>query len=439
MAASSPDQYTRRRHATTIRDEAVTERRWAFGVLWAGQAVSQLGDYVALFAIPYFVFTFSDDPLDFGLVQGGQDLPLIFIGLFSGVLLDRWSRRGWLVWGNLTLALVFVALALVADGRLPNGLWVLVATSFVVGAVTTALASALYAYVPHVVASERLAPANARLSVTGQIAFVVGPVLGGVLVERFGFLVAFGFNAATFLVAGAAAAVLPRDVRPRRSPDGAGMVAEAVEGLAFIWRDVRLRLASFGAATSNLVSAFMVAVLPLLAANLFASGEPFEMSVIYGAFGVGGVVGALTGGLAAGRIGLGRVFTIGLLVWGLGFATTTWLGTRSAVLVLFAVTGFGLPWVQIAFSTLRQKVTPEPMLGRVMAGTTVAVNLAYPVGAVGLTAVATVVGEIPTSRIVPLALVAVALVLGAGPLGRVGTDPAPDATVAAPEGTATTE
>jgi hypothetical protein len=79
------------------------------------------------------------------------------------------------------------------------------------------------------------------------------------------------------------------------------------------------------------------------------------------------------------------------------------------------------------------------MLGRVMAGTTVAVNLAYPVGAVGLTAVATVVGEVPTSRVVPLVLVAVALILGAGPLGRVGTDPAPDATVAAPGGTATAE
>lgn len=414
-----------------------TGRRGAFGLLWAGQAVSQLGDYVALFAIPYFVFTMSDNPLDFGLVHAGQDLPLILFGLFSGVLIDRWSRRSWLMWANLVQASIFVALALVAEGRLPGGLWVLVATAFVLGAMTTALQSALYAYVPWIVPSDRLATANSRLSVTGQVAFIVGPVLGGFLVERFGFLVAFGFNAATFVVGAVTAALLPRDRRPGRPPDAAGLLAEALEGMRFIWRDVRLRLASVGAAASNVVSAFMVAILPLLAANQFASDEALEMSVIYGAFGVGGVVGALTGGWAVARLGLGRMFIIGLVVWGAGFATTTYLTSRPAVLVLFALTGFGLPWVQIAFSTLRQKVTPEPMLGRVMAGTRAVVNAAYPIGAVGLTAVATVVGEVPTSRVVPLLLVAVAIGLAVGPLARVGADPAPVATVAAPDEAAT--
>jgi MFS family permease len=400
-------------------------RSGAFGLLWTGQAVSQLGDYVALFAIPYFVFTISQDPLDFGLVHAGQDIPLILFGLFSGVLLDRWSRRAWLFWGNVVQVLVFSALALVADGVLPGGLWVLVATAFVVGAMTTALQSALFAYVPSIVGSDALSRANSRLSVTGQAAFIVGPVLGGFLVERFGFLVAFGFDALTFAFAAVTVAFLPRDRRPARAPTASGLVSEAVDGMRFIWNDRRLRLASLGAAASNVVSAFMVAILPLLAANQFASEAALEMSVIYGAFGVGGVVGALTGGLATDRLGLGRVFVVGLLVWGAGFAATTYLSTRLAVLVLFAVTGFGLPWVQIAFSTLRQKVTPEPMLGRVMAGTRAAVNAAYPIGAIGLTAVAAVVGEVPTSRVVPLMLVGVAIWLGFTALGSVGPDPRP--------------
>ncbi len=404
----------------------IGERRaGAFGLLWAGQAVSQLGDYVALFAIPYFVFTISQNPLDFGLVHAGQDIPLILFGLFSGVLLDRWSRRGWLFWGNIVQIGVFTALALVADGILPGGLWVLVGTAFVVGAMTTALQSALFAYVPSIVPSDELATANSRLSVTGQAAFIVGPVLGGFLVERFGFLVAFGFDALTFAFAAVTVLFLPKDARRVRPTDASGLLGEAMEGLRFIWDDVRLRLASVGAAASNVVSAFMVAILPLLAANQFGSEDALAMSVIYGAFGVGGVVGALTGGMATSRLGLGRVFVIGLVVWGLGFASTTYLETRLGVLVLFAVTGFGLPWVQIAFSTLRQKVTPEPMLGRVMAGTRAAVNAAYPIGAIGLTAVASVVGELPTSRVVPLALVAVAGWLAFTSLGSLGPDPRP--------------
>ena len=407
-----------------------------FALLWAGQAISQLGDYVALFAIPYFVFTLSQDPLDFGLVHAGQDLPLIIFGLFSGVLLDRWSRRGWLLWANMVQAVVFVVLALVAEGVLPGGLWVLVLMAFVVGAMTTALQSALYAYVPSIVAGDGLAKANARLSVTGQAAFIVGPVLGGLLVEQWGFLVAFGFNAITVLVAAVTALFLPTDARTEAPTKNQGIVAEALEGMRFIWDDVRLRLASVGAAASNVVSAFMVAILPLLAANEFASDEPVAMSVIYGAFGVGGVIGAATGSRALERFGLGRVFIVGLAIWGAGFAASTFLQERIPVLIVFSLAGFGLPWVQIAFSTLRQKVTPEPMLGRVMAGTRAVVNAAYPIGAVGLTAVAALVGSLTTSRVVSLSLIGVALVLGVGTLGQVGPNPTPMNEAAAPDGTA---
>lgn len=407
-----------------------------FALLWAGQAISQLGDYVALFAIPYFVFTLSQNPLDFGLVHAGQDLPLIIFGLFSGVLLDRWSRRGWLLWANMVQAAVFVVLALVAEGVLPGGLWVLVLMAFVVGAMTTALQSALYAYVPSIVTGDGLAKANARLSVTGQAAFIVGPVLGGLLVEQWGFLVAFGFNAVTFLVAAVTALFLPTDARTAAPTKDQGIIAEALEGMRFIWDDVRLRLASVGAAASNVVSAFMVAILPLLAANEFASDEPVAMSVIYGAFGVGGVIGAATGSRALERFGLGRVFIVGLAIWGAGFAASTFLQERIPVLIVFSLAGFGLPWVQIAFSTLRQKVTPEPMLGRVMAGTRAVVNAAYPIGAVGLTAVAALVGSLTTSRVVSLSLIGVALVLGVGTLGQVGPNPTPMNEAAAPDGTA---
>jgi len=403
---------------------ATDQPRFGFGLLWAGQATSQLGDYVSIFAIPYYVLTFSQNPLHFGLVHGAQDIPLIVFGLFSGVLLDRWSRRGWLLWANLVQALVFAALALVALDLLPGGLWVLVSLAFVVGAMTTAVQSALYAYVPRLVAPAGLARANARLSVSGQTAFIVGPILGGLLVEWAGFPTAFSFIAFSYLVSGATVLLLPVD-HPGGGEHGGSLLADAIAGLRFIWRDHRLRLASLGASASNVVSAFMVAIIPLLATNELGSGEPVAMSVIYAAFGVGGVVGAATGGWAITRFGLGPVFVAGLVVWGLGFSTTTYLHSRTAILVLFALTGFGLPWVQISFSTLRQKVTPEPMLGRVMAGTRAVVNAAYPIGAVGLTALAAVTGILPISRIVPVLLVAVAVGLALGPLGRVGAEPVP--------------
>ncbi len=404
-----------------------------FNLLWVGHATSQLGDYVALFAVLFFVKDqITDEPFWLGLVFAAETLPGVIFGLSSGLVIDRLSRRSLMISTDLVRSVAFIALALLSgamvlrDRPLP-----VVAIAVVFGAMASVFRSALTAYLPSIVSREQLASANARLSVTGQTFFILGPLLAGTLIATVGYPVAFGLNAATFLVSAATTLFLPKD-DPRGRTSDRGWKAEMAAGFDVLWTDTRLRLTTMGAFVSNFVSAFFESSLVLLSVVLFGLSNSIETSQLYSALGVGGVLGALSAVWAVQHLGLGRVFTAGLLIWGGGFALMTYVDSISGALFLFALTGFGLPWVAVATATIRQKVTPDAYLGRVDAAAKAMVGLALPVGAIALTYLASRIdsvrpgtGVLTVARYAPLLLVGTAILLLLTTLRTVGTDPVP--------------
>jgi MFS family permease len=404
-----------------------------FNLLWVGQATSQLGDYVALFAVLFFVKDqITDEPFWLGLVFAAETLPGVIFGLSSGLLIDRLSRRFLMIGTDLIRSAAFIALALLSgamvlrDRPLP-----VVAIAVVFGAMASVFRSSLTAYLPGIVSRDQLASANARLSVTGQTFFILGPLLAGTLIATVGYPVAFGLNAATFLVSAGTSMLLPKD-NPRGRTNDNGWRSEMAAGFDVLWTDTRLRLTTLGAFVSNFVSAFFESSLVLLSVVLFGVNTSVETSQLYSALGVGGVLGALSAVWAVQHMGLGRVFSTGLLIWGGGFALMTYVHSIGGALFLFTLTGFGLPWVAVATATIRQKVTPDAYLGRVDAAAKAMVGFALPFGAIALTYLASRIdsvspgtGILTVARYAPLLLVATAALLLLTSLRTVGTDPVP--------------
>ncbi|NIQ94340.1 MAG: MFS transporter, partial [Desulfuromonadales bacterium] len=104
-----------------------------FYALWAGQTISQLGDYIAYFTIPAFVrYVITDRPLDFGLIYAAESFPTFLVGVFAGVLIDRMRLRPLMIVADLVRAGAFVVLARLAAGSSP-GVASVLAISFLVG------------------------------------------------------------------------------------------------------------------------------------------------------------------------------------------------------------------------------------------------------------------------------------------------------------------
>jgi MFS family permease len=237
-----------------------------------------------------------------------------------------------------------------------------------------------------------LVDANSRLSLARTVAFSIGPAIGGLLVASSGgFPLAFGVNAATFGVS-ALLLLRIRELHARPEPVKETFASALRAGLRFLSRDRHLRWATIGAAVINFVFAPLEALLILFVSDRLAGMvqvptwlewlfvEQAEVGLFIALQAAIGSLGVAFAPRLAKRIPLGRMYVIGMILMGGGFVVVSRLTTFWAVFpAALALTGIG--WINVSFSTLRQRLTPEPMLGRVTAASRTIAYLFIPLGA----------------------------------------------------------
>ncbi len=352
-----------------------------FTLLWLGQAISQLGDYIAYFTLPAFVSVLTSRATDFALVFAAENVPTLLFGFSAGVLLDRVSLRAAALVADLGRALAFAMLAVFAASGAPS-IWILFLVSFAVGTLAAGFNAALPSFLPAVVAPDRVTSANARLSFTQQLAFVVAPAIGGLIVQAWGFTVAFIINAATFIASVISLMFVKAQRVMERAEERTSFSDELKEGLRYLWQHPVLKPATLAAAATNLVVAFIESMLVLLGREVFGIEDFARLGIVFGALGAGGVVGAATASRIIQRLGLGRTLIIGMFVFGLGTLATALQRTVPGVAVSLGAALIGVPWINIAIITMRQTMTPDALLGRVTSASRSIAWGTLPIGAV---------------------------------------------------------
>ncbi|TMR11167.1 MFS transporter [Nonomuraea turkmeniaca] len=333
-----------------------------FSKLWAASAVSNIGDGITLAAAPLLVASLTSDP---ALVAGAvfaQQLPWLLFGLVSGAYVDRLDRRRLIVAVNLLRGVVLAALAVSVAADLA-AIPVIYLAFFLLGAGETLADTAAAALLPAIVPPDRLASANARLMATFTVAnqFLAKPIGAGLFAVAAA--LPFGVDAVSFAVAAAiVATVRPAPAQPYER--GGGLRAEISAGLRWLWRHPLMRTLTVSMGLANVVFGAAFSVFVLYARQRLGLSE-IGYGLLLTTFGVGGLVGT---GLAAwlrARYGATALLRAGLLVEAgthaaLAAVTVPW--AAAAVLVVFGI--HTMVWGVIV-ATLRQRVVPGGLLGRV--------------------------------------------------------------------------
>ncbi|MFV2111362.1 MFS transporter [Micromonospora sp. LOL_025] len=341
-----------------------------FGLLLAGQTVSELGTRVSSVAVPLLaVGTLDASVFQVALLTALAWLPYLIFSLPAGILADRVDQRRLMVVCDLGRAALLLSVPVVAlAGRLTLGfLYAVVGLS---GVLTVMFTVAHKSMLPRLVPSDRLVDANAKLTVGQDSAELVGPTIGGVLVGLVGAARTFVVTAVAFAVSGLTLLLIretPAEPAPRR--ERVPLRVEMTEGLGFIRRQPILRSILACTTTSNffVMASGSIEVVFLLQ-ELHA--PPALVGLVYSVSAVGGlVVGAFADRLTA-WLGSARVIWVamaapgplyllmplaqpgwGVLLYGIGMAAF------SANVVLY----------NVAAMTYRQRITPPALLGRVNA------------------------------------------------------------------------
>lgn len=372
--------------------------------LVGGQAVSLFGDYIAFFSLPYFILSLTGQPLDLGLTAAAETLPMFLFGLIAGVFLDRIrSLKSALVSVDLVRAAVFIALA-VAAANGAGTRWLVFGVAFVIGTMSVFFDSGLQAWMPSVVDDDMLIDANSHLAVARMVTLSIGPLAGGMLIAfSGGFAIAFVINAMTFLVSALFLSRV-RVVHKRPLAIREPFMESLKEGLMFLLGDARLKWATLGGTLTNLVFQPLEALLVLFVVTEILdlpAGSVSDLTTVGVSIGVFyalnaaiGAVGAALAPRMSTTVPLGTMYVTGLFLVGGGFLALALM--RSFWAVIPAGLAFaGMSWINVALVTMRQRLTPTELLGRVIAASRTLAWIGLPVGAALGGMIAGYIGVIP--------------------------------------------
>ncbi|HKR70640.1 MAG TPA: MFS transporter [Streptosporangiaceae bacterium] len=341
-----------------------------FAKLWAASTISALGSGLATIATPLFVASRTSSPLIISAAFGVAWLPWLLFALPGGVLVDRVDRRQLLIVVDLARV---VAMGVLAAAILTGwaSIALLYTVLFIVNTGEIIFRSASQAMIPSVVPTARLERANGWLVGGDTVAqqMLAGP-LGGFL-----FLIAAGLpflaNAGTFAASALLMALIAGRYRPERviDPGSRNRVlrsvwTDAAEGFRFLIRQRLLRTMAVLIGLLNVTLTGALAVLVLLAKDRLHLGS-VGYGLLFTCIAVGGVVGSVIGDRLISWVTATWTIRVGLMIEaGLHLTLAASRNTPLICVVLFAFGIHGALWM-IVNSSLRQRLTPPEMLGRV--------------------------------------------------------------------------
>ncbi|PSL01196.1 putative MFS family arabinose efflux permease [Haloactinopolyspora alba] len=382
-----------------------------FRRLGAAWTFSNFGDSALILTLGIWAKDLTGSNAAAGLVFLALGLP-VFLAPFAGHVADRVSRRRLVVVVDVVAAVGVLALLFV---RSADQLWLIYVVTFGYGCVGYLTSAAQSGLLRDMLVDDELAGANGVLSTIDQGLRLLTPLVGAGLYTVYGGgAVAVLTSSALVIAALVMLTVCVDETPPSPSAEREHFVREVAAGARHIRtvpglaRTVVLVGIAFAATGFGNSTTFAV-----IDDGLELGSEFF--GVLASIQGCGSVLGGLTAAWVIRRLGEHATIGVGLALIAAGFATglvpsVAVVGTGSAVL------GLGVVWMVVGLVTLRQRLTPARLQGRVSAATTMAFNGPQTVGiATGAALIAAVDYRILVAVMAgAVAACAVLLVLRAG-------------------------
>ena len=332
---------------------------WAldFRLLFLATLASGLGTYLAAIALTVDIYDRTHSGNWVAALLVADFLPIIVIGLTLGPLVDRLSRRRLMVVSDLTRCAVFCALPFVDTAA---GIVVLAG---VAGIATGFFRPAVYAGLPNLVPDDELPAANSLLQAVENLAWMVGPVIGGVLLAASGPHLAYWINAVTFLVSASLVLRIPAARLRSEEPLTRGHWRDLLDGFALVRSSrplltvlVAWNVVFLGQAAVNVAEVF-------LARDSLDAGN-IGLGVLVGASGLGLVTGSLLAPSVLERRGVRRTYSGSIALMGFGFAAAAVSPTIVIAAVAVVVAAAGNGGAIVCNALLVQRGAPDRLRGR---------------------------------------------------------------------------
>jgi len=359
-----------------------------FRLVWGSGVLAALAVQVRNVAGIYQVYQLTGSPFQLGLTGFLQALPFVVFGLFAGAVADVFDRK------KLLLATIFLQLVpsltlglLTATGAIQ--VWHIYVFTLLGAFVEVFNWPARSALIPRLVPQTILMNAVTLNTMIIQTTFLLGPAIGGVLIDRTGLAPAYFWSAVMIVPALFAIPAVRRSGEPegvRRTVN----LRSIVEGVEFIWIQ-RIILSLFLLDFGVTLFGFYRPILPIFAADVFKTGAS-GLGALYAAPSAGSLIGSIALLMMGNIRRKGIAVVVAAMLFGaslalLGLAQWFWLAV--AIVIFLGIADS----VSVAIRrTVVQLLAPDEMLGRASSLITVFAQATNGLGALLAGAAAQAIG-----------------------------------------------
>ena len=367
---SSVDTGSLGRSGGTKRFNTFTSLRHRdFLLLWLSNLCHSTASWFQQITIPWVVWEISGSPLLVGVAAGMRSLPFLVVGPLAGVFADRVDRRKMVLVVQTLLAFVVLAFAFgVHLGFVTGSTGIVYALTFtwVTGLLNSLIQPVRQAMVANTVPREDLWNAIALNSMGGNVARVVGPGVGGVIIAWLGPSVNFFIEGVFHVLMAVVIVQIALPYREEITAIRSSVFANLKQGFKYVLTEQRVLHLLLVVCISDLFIAPIIHLMPVIADDVLGRG-----SEVYGflllATGVGGIVATVTfatlgGVMRKGTFGFLALMLLAASAITLGVSTWLWLSMAAM---------FGMGFFRLTFkinnNTHIQTTIPDYLRGRVMA------------------------------------------------------------------------
>jgi MFS family permease len=338
-------------------------RSRAFRTLWLATLVSNLGTLVQGVGAGWMMTSLaaSDDMV--ALVQASNTLPIMALALLAGAMADNYDRRTVMLLAQAFMCAVSVALTLAALAGMLNA-WSLLAFTLLIGCGQAMHLPSWQSSMRDLVPRQDLQAAVALNSMSFNGMRSVGPAVGGLIVASLGPVAAFALNAVSYLAVIAALLTWPRRDEERTLPRE-GLASAMAAGVRYVAMSPNLIATLTRSFAFGLSVISVLALGPLIARDLLG-GTAVTYGLLLGAFGLGGIGGALSSARLRARFRTETIVRASFAAFTLG--TSVIALSRALPLTLAGLLLTGGAWVQALslFNVSVQLATPRWVVGRAL-------------------------------------------------------------------------
>lgn len=353
-----------------------------FWTVLSASALANLADGVFWVALPLLAVGLTDSPALVAGVTVASRLPWLVFALIAGALADRLDRRRTMVLVDIGRVALLGALATAVVTGIAT-IWLLYVVAFLLGVLETLFDTAAQSMLPNVVRdNDRLTTANSRLwGVELTMNQFVGPPLGGLLAAT-GLAVAFGASAAAYLGAALLLLTLSGTFRAERSGPPTRILSDIGEGMRYQFGHSLLRTMAIVVGLLNLAGGAVWAVLVLYAVAPGPMGlDAVGFGLLLTSMAVGMVGGTFLAGSFERRLGKPNLLVVCIVVLAAEHLVLALTANPFVVGSVLAIGGLFLGAFNPVFVSLRMRIVPGQLLGRVVASFRLLGMGTLPVGA----------------------------------------------------------